>query len=424
MAFNLPATINQIGEDVGELINKVDVNTSRVEKVTVPDTIWVLAMGQSNCVGASPDTVKTGFEVRPGVQVYNPNSGFLETPVQGQEPFNPSGSNNAPLWFCNRIADEFPGVQVNMVLVGTGSTSISAWVGTRDNRTINSINRPRWTELENALSDLGNPTFDAFVWIQGEADTTMALFDYRSEFEYMINELDLMGALSNRSVIVPSQLQMGWYNRKGSGTSRHGGGPASRRIMELARSGDSRVSVASSIGVQYNPTEQAEGIQSAATHFTEQGLTTLGYERIYNAFMMGRNGISFPFDGGLHRTRLRDGDLGSMRPIVKSLANNEIWYPDQWDMGGTALLRAGSIVIFPDFSSSTYSSEDAGFTGWCLDMYMVNVGTATLQIRAGGPGQIVARNGASLSHTVSGPAGVYSLQRAFWDGMRWNVIKL
>lgn len=285
------------------------IPSKTVDKIAkTDDPLYVLLMGQSNAVGASPNTTGSVFAANEKVQVWNEVTSQFVVPTVGQEPFNPSGSNNAGLDFCNKLAEE-TGREVRLVLIGTGSTAIDKWTGSVADRTISEANRPRYVELQTAMTAIGKE-MDAFLWIQGEADGNNEIEYYASEYQYLLSQLTADGYIGPNTPVVVSQLYQGVRGGKGN-TASQNAVLANANIRGLLSIGDERLRIANTLGLQVQLGELEEGTQTASVHFTDIGLRDLGRKRLWAAYVMALEGFQQPNDFGLEVSRTHRGLIGS-----------------------------------------------------------------------------------------------------------------
>lgn len=397
------------------------------------DPIYVLLMGQSNAVGAAPDTTGSVFSANSRVKAWNEITSAWVTPTVKQEPFNPSGSNNAGLDFCNRIAEE-TGRQVRLILIATGSTQISAWTGSSADRTISVGNRPRYVELQTAMTAIGQVP-DVMLWIQGEADGNKTASYYAGEFEYLLSEMTVDGYLTKGTPVVVSQIYQGQRFQKGNQASQNSV-LGNANIHGLLQLGDPRLRIANSSGIAVVSGKLTESTQTASVHFTDSGLRTLGRERLWAAWRMAVEGFEQPIDFGLEMSRTERGYIAPHYwgggTVPANLANDTIIGPSK--MGELFDLQDTASILLPDYTHPTKYSSGIKGRGVGLTVYfrLTQVGSATIGIEPGGTGGIV-RFGAlystgaletSITLSAAGASTTNQIHMARWTGARWDIWRL
>lgn len=421
-------------EDLGRytVINSTETAGRYIAVNGRADTFYVLAMGQSNAVGAAPDTTGSVFSANPRVKVWNEITSAWVTPTVGQEPFNPSGSNNAPLDFCNRLAEE-TGRQVRLILIATGSTAIDKWTGSVADRTISVGNRPRYVELQTAMTAIGKE-MDAFLWIQGEADGPKEIEYYVSEFEYLLSRMTIDGYIGSNTPVVVSQLSQGVRGQKGN-TASQNAVLANANIHGLLSIGDERLRVANSLGLQVQLGELAEGTQTASVHFTDIGLRDLGRKRLWAAYVMALEGFQQPNDFGLEVSRTHRGLIGSHLwgggDIDATLTDATVLPISR--LGQLIDVRDTKTLVLPDFTHpNNYSSALKARIGLCVYFRLTQVGSCTIAIEAGGTGGLVRFGAlygagaleASITISAAGSSNTNYIHMARWTGARWDITRI
>lgn len=404
--------------------------TDRVAATDGP--LYVLLMGQSNAVGNSPDTTGAAFGANSRVTVWRESTSTFVTPVAGEEPFNVSGSDNAGLNFCNKLAEETQR-EVRLILIGTGSTSISAWTGSPADRTVSAVNTPRYFELQTAMGLIGEKA-DAFLWIQGEADGGETTGWYATEFEHLLKKMTVDGYIGAATPVVVSQLHQGARGERGNDASINAV-TANANIYGLLQLGDQRLRVANTLGLAIMPDESVEGTQTASTHFTDPGLRDLGRKRLWAAYVMALNGFQAPSDFGLEMSRTERGLVGS-----------HLWHGGRigFDLDDSAILAIeqlgqmidvenGMTLVLPDFTHPTkYSSGVKGRKGLCVYFRLIQVGSCTVSVEAGGTSGMVRRGSiygagaleTSITISAAGAANVNYIHMARWQGTLWDVYQV
>lgn len=398
------------------------------------DFAYVLFMGQSNTVGADPGTTGAVFAANSRVQVWRESTSTWVTPVVGTEPFNPSGSNCAALDFCNRIAEE-TGRQVRLILIADGSQNISNWVGTPANRAISVGNRPKWVELQTAMTAIGAVTLSAFGWIQGEANGADTAEFYAGEYSYLLSQMTSAGYLKADTPVIVSQIYQGSAFGKGNGASSNSV-RSNASIYALLGLGDARLRVANSAGLAVGAAELTEGTQTAGVHFTDLALRELGRNRMYAAFRMAEEGFQHPSDFGADLSRIFDGSLGAndfSGGTVPSTALPTATVIPVDRLGTQIDVQNGANLMLPDFTHPTrYSSGIKNKIGWTVKFRLTQVGSCTVSIEGGGTGGLVRQGSiygagaleSSITISAAGASTANIVHQARWTGARWDVTRL
>lgn len=396
------------------------------------DTFYVLAMGQSNAVGADSATTGSMFAANSRVQVWRESTSTWVTPAVGTEPFNVSGSNNAPLDFCNRLAEE-TGKQVRLILIADGSTNISAWTGTPADRTISVGNRPKWVEMKTALDAIGVVP-DAMIWIQGEANGGSTVEAYAVEYAYLLSQMDGAGYLAKDTPVIVSQLYQGIRSERGNLASQNAI-LANANIRGLQDIGDQRLRIANSSGLAALTTELTEGTQKAGVHFTDAALRTLGRDRLWAAYRMAVDGYQHPVDFGLEVSRTHLGLIGSHLwggGDVDATFPNATVLPIS-RLGQLIDVRDTKTLVLPDFTHPTnYSSALKARVGLCVYFRLTQVGSCTISIEAGGTGGLLRQGAlygagaleASITISAAGASNTNYVHMARWTGARWDITRI
>lgn len=390
------------------------------------DEILILLMGQSNAVGADPNTTGAVFNANVRVQVWDETIGAFKAPVKGAEPFNPSGSYNAGLAFANKIA-ETTGRQVRLVVIADGSRPISDWTGA--NGTEKTVeNRPKYMEMMTALDAIGRQP-DVMVWIQGEADGASGYHAYRYAFLKLMNDMTADGYLGESTPVIVSQLYQGDHTGNGASSNAY---LANQNIWGLTTLGDPRIRVASSQNLPAGAGEVSEGAQTAAVHFTDAALDVLGRDRIYNAWL-GEVGDDFDYAAAVLRTARGWPGMHSMRTarvsdltvpgpgyVVSGLTIGAGY------LGGMVEVEDGASVYLPDYTHPTkYSSSMKNRIGVHVELMLIENGSFSLAIEPGGTGKIQQTgsigNAAVTAMQISAANTIY---RARWNGNVWQLFKM
>lgn len=391
--------------------------------------IDVLLMGQSNAVGADPDSTGAVFSAHPDVTVWDEAACAWVVPTVGQEPFNPSGSNNAGLEFCNRIAEE-TGQPVRLMVIADGSLPISEWTGSHANRAVSTTNRPKYRELQAAMASTDFAP-QVMIWIQGEANGGGVSSYYVSEFSYLISEMDADGYLSCNTAIIVSQLYQGRFGEKGNRASINAVN-ANSFIDRLTDLGDPRLRIANSARLAARENERSEGNQKAGVHFTDHSLRTLGRHRIYAAWQQARECFQEPVDFGLEMSRTDDGLIGS-HLWSGGVVPNDIPHTATLtvrQLGQLIDLKNNTTIYLPDFTHPTkYSSALKVRRGFTVYFRLISTGQAAIGIEPGGTGGLVKRGslydtGAKVSGMVipaGHPSDAHKIYMARWQGGFWEI---
>lgn len=419
----VPGSTEPVDSAKNTVVNSNTASGRYIEAEGVPP-IYVLVMGQSNAVGADPATDGSFFNANSRVQVWKESTAEWVTPTVSQEPFNVSGSFNAGLAFCNRLATE-TGRQIRMVLVADGSRPIADWTGSAADRTISVGNRPKYVELQTAMTAIG-ALMDVFIWIQGEADDAAGIAYYSNEFKFLMGAMTSDGYVGNFTPVVASQLSMG-STQQAQGTSQNAVW-SNANVYSLLHNGDRRVRLANSYGVATSPEPTVDA--GSHVHFSDAGLDELGRNRIYAAYKMALDGYQHPVDFGIERMRMDVGLIMNhmYSPKLVTAAESPYVLPPG-EFGGLIKVEDGATVTLPDFTDDVWTSAMAAFSGWQVAFMLTQAGSFTLAINNGTTGTgviqgIGALNSAGVTSLLIDPVDpsyTGTLYRAMWGDGRWRV---
>ncbi len=385
-----------------------------------------LLMGQSWPVGADSYTTGTAFAANSKVRVWKESTGTWIVPAVGAEPFNPSGADNEGLNFCNRQAEDLP-FDPYFYLIADGGISIADWVGTPADRSITVGNRPKWVELQTAMTN-GLLAPDLFIWHQGVKDHALSIRDYQEEFRYLLEQMTSAGYLTADTPVLVVQAPNG-DDRSGDGLSFNS--YRTNNLLHALRGiGDPRIRLVDTTGV---PAPYETVITDTfSAHFSDAGVRIIGRERIYAAWHGALIGVPMsPLDPGQEMVRTRFGFPGHHSRVDRIVGAGGVASPYSLmleDLSGCIRADAGSTLILPDFNKSSYTSAMDGSTGIEVDVYPHGAGTYTFQIEGGSTGWIFGIGAFARATTASSVAVTLSAADAYipfaarWvDGAGWHI---
>ena len=255
------------GINVGDT-KTVKFNDGTVVNYTWDGSIWVkdfedeynfvgeiniVIDGQSNSIGQQAGSTFP-LKVLNNLKVWNGSAWVV--PQLGVAPFNSNGADNMGLRFAEKIALQNPQHRVNLIQLGNNGMPLSYWIASP------------YTGLSNALNTLnasGITRVDVFIWDQGESDNLNP--NYIPEYySGLIANLLSFPQIDERTKF----LNVGMYT-----------GPSAlypNKDVDFREIGFDNNEYTS-----YVNTENLEAYDNV--HFTNQSMLTLGYDRIYNAYL-------------------------------------------------------------------------------------------------------------------------------------------
>jgi hypothetical protein len=169
-----------------------------------PVTKTILALGQSNALGANPGGV---WGIPASVKVWNCTSntdsassglgtGFSTPASYPSAPF--INSNNMMVHCCRYLSAEF-GEDINLVLVSFEGKSIAWWMNSAG------VTGTMYTRMANILAAAGVTKVDAFLWHQGEADN-LAPSGYVASWGNLLSRMTTDGYIDADTPIVLGEV--------------------------------------------------------------------------------------------------------------------------------------------------------------------------------------------------------------------------
>lgn len=158
----------------------------------------ILLSGQSNAIGRGEGG---SFAIDPRVTVFNNENDRNDllnlgtafvTPIRSNRPFVNSRNNLGihAASYLAKLLDE----DVQLIIVAQGNTPISQWSSTG----------PMYARVKSVLAAAGVSSVDAFMWHQGEANSTDTA--YSSKFATLLSNLEADGIISDTTPVVVGEI--------------------------------------------------------------------------------------------------------------------------------------------------------------------------------------------------------------------------
>lgn len=381
----------------------------------------IAAGGQSNSIGSAGATSPVWPETNLIHAFRDATNAFAYVKdMQGLEPFNADGSNNAFIWAADELARRF-GILTVFYFASEGSTEIVQWTGggyqngvaITANRTISASNRVQFKKWTDALVSQPIDQFDAFFWHQGEADLDTPGDVYQSELDYLRSQVAGLGTSGSSSRLLPMVVG-GLY--KGFKESQQTYRDVDLQLFAQRNSG---IEYADSSGIE----GRDDGGEIIINHFTNDGYTQLGY-RYFQKYMAldGAGGGATPLNNVVERVIIKREDsapatLGIMpRPVI--LGNGDLFIADKdRHLKGEMFYLGTNISANIRMPLNTSLNQTLGDAHW----FRVHLVATTSSVTIVGNGNSVfdyTNGGNAANLTLTGGNKILTVQ---YSANRWIV---